>query len=55
VRPARLAETAHQRGVRRFEEDQRRIQSFHPPQLPVGSRELGDEVLLADVDDDGDA
>ena len=55
MRPPRFAEAPHERGVRRLEEDQRRVQPFHAPQLPVRLRELREKILFPDVHDDGDA
>ena len=54
MRPPRLAEAPHERGVARLEEDQHRIEPRHLPQPLEDLRERRQEVALAHVDDDGD-
>ena len=55
VRPARLAEPAHQGGLGRLEKDEHRIQAPHLLQATVDAREVREQLSLADVDDDGRA
>ena len=55
VRPARFAEAAHQRGLRRFEKDQDGIESFAGLEPPVDPGKLPQQFSLADVHHDGRA
>ena len=54
MRPARLAEPPHQRGVARLEKDQHRVEPRH---LAQPAKTFGNDdrkFALADVDDDRD-
>src|SRR5688572_15006257 len=51
MRPSRLAEAAHERGVGRLEKDQSRVEPLHAAQLPVRLGKFSEEVFLPDVDD----
>ena len=51
MRPARLAESPHQRRLGRLEEDQDRVQVLAALELPVDPRELVQHLPFADVDD----
>ena len=55
MRPPGLAEAADERRMRRFEENQRRVQPFQAPQQAVHLREVGQKALLAHVHHNRDA